>query len=56
MKSSNIPNKVVNVCVCQRQEHLSQLYERRVVRKARVIVDDNSHILAKHYQLLPSGS
>ena len=26
---------------CQRQEELSQLYERRVVRKARVIVDDN---------------
>ena len=26
---------------CERQEQLSQLYERRVVRKARVIVDDN---------------
>ena len=39
----------------ERQEHLNQLYERRVVRKARVIVDDNSHVLAKHYELLPSG-
>ena len=26
-----------------------------MVRKARVIVDDNSHVLAKHYELLPSG-
>ena len=58
MKSKNVLNKVVNVCgkvVGVRQEHLSQLYERRVVRKARVIEDDNSHVLAKHYKLLPSG-
>ena len=51
-------NKVVNVCgkvVGESQEQLSQLYERRVVRKAGVIVDDNSHVLAKHYELLPSG-
>ena len=41
--------------VGERQEQLSQLYERRVVQKARVIVDDNSHVLAKHYELLPSG-
>ena len=58
MKSKNVLNKVVNVCgkvVGERQEHLSQLYERCVVRKARMIVDDNSHVLAKHYELLPSG-
>ena len=58
MKSKNVLNKVVYVCgkvVGERQEHLSQLYERRVVRKARVNVDDNSHVLAKHYELLPSG-
>ena len=45
MKSKNVLNKVVNVCgqvVGERQEHLSQLYECRVVRKARVIADDNS--------------
>ena len=54
----NVLNKVVNVCgkaVGERQEQLSQLYKRREVRKARVIVDDNSHVLAKHYELLPSG-
>ena len=58
MESKNVLNKVVNVCgkvVCERQEQLSQLYERRVLRKARVTVDDNSHVLAKHYELLPSG-
>ena len=58
MKSQNVLNRVVNMCgnvVGERQEHLSQLYERRVVQKARVIADDNSHVLAKHYELLPSG-
>ena len=54
MKSKNVLNKVVNVCgkvVGERQEQLSQLYECRVVRKARMIADDNSHVLAKHYEL-----
>ena len=58
MKSKNVLHKVVNVCgkvVGERQEHLSQLHECRLVRKVRVIVDDNSHVLAKHYELLPSG-
>ena len=63
MKSKNVLNKMVNACgkvVDKRQEQLSQLYERLVVRKARVIVDDNSHddnshVLAKHYEFLPSG-
>ena len=58
VKSENVLNKLVNVCgkdVGERQEQLSQLYERRVVRKARVIVDDNSHVLAKHRELRPSG-
>ena len=41
--------------VDERQEYLSRLYERRVVRKARVTVDDNSHVLAKCYEILPSG-
>ena len=58
MKNNNVLNKVVNVCgkaVGERQEQLSQLYERRMVRKARVIADVNSHVPAKHYELLPSG-
>ena len=40
--------------VGERQEQLSRFYERRVVRKASVIEDDNSHVLAKHCELLPS--
>ena len=59
MKSKNVLNKVVNECgkvVGERQEQLSQLYERCVIREARVIVDNMfSHVLAKHYELLPSG-
>ena len=50
VKSKNVLNKVVNMCgkvVDERQERLSQLYEHHVVWKARVIVDDNSHVLAK---------
>ena len=38
MKSKNVLNTVVNVCgkaVKERHEQLSQLYECRVVRKAR---------------------
>ena len=58
MKSKYVLNKIVNVCdkaVGERQKQLSQLYEQCVVRKARMIVEDNSHVLAKHYELLPSG-
>ncbi len=48
---------MVNVCgkVVVERQHLSQLYECRVVRKARVIVDNNSHVIAKYYELFPSG-
>ena len=58
MNSKNVLNRVENVCgkvVGERQEHLSQLYERHVVQKVRVTVDDNSHVLGKYYELLPSG-
>ena len=58
VKSKTFRNKVVNVCgkvMRERQEQLSQLYERRVVWKARVIMGDNNHALAKCYELLPSG-
>ena len=51
MNNRNVLKKVLNVCgkvVGERQEHLSPFYERDVERKARVIADDNSHVLAKH--------
>ena len=48
----NVCGKVVGES--EKQEHL-KLCERRVVWKARVTVDDNSHVLAKYYELLPFG-
>ena len=38
-----------------KQECLSEVYERRVRKKARAIMNDDSHILAALYQMLPSG-
>ena len=49
------PRFVKSPLSCERREQLGQLYERRVVQKAMVIVDDNSRVLAKQYELLPSG-
>jgi hypothetical protein len=37
------------------QQSLSVLYERRVKRKASNICTDRSHVLAHHFELLPSG-
>ena len=51
--------RVVNVCskvVEERQANVCDLYACRVVPKARMIASDNSHVLAQHYELLPSGS
>ena len=44
------PDKILYlVNVCHRP------HSGRVVRKARVVAEDNIHVLAKHYELLPSG-
>ena len=58
VKNKNVLNKVVNVCskiVGVKQNGLNVLYERRVVRKANVIVNDRMHGLSQYYELLPSG-
>ena len=55
VNSKNVLNKAVNVCgkaEGKRQKLLSQLYERRVVRKARVIINDNSHVLMSFFRLV----
>ena len=44
--------KLCGKVVGERQEYLSQLYERRVVWKTRVIVDYNSHVLARLLHLV----
>ena len=58
VKSKRVLNDVVNVCskvIGRKQVGMQELYERRVERKAREIANDDSHVLAKHYELLPSG-
>ena len=58
VKSKNVLERVVNVCgkiVGVKQESLSVLYERRVYKIGRKIACDDSHALARHYELLPSG-
>ena len=58
VKSKNVLERVVNVCgkiVGVKQESLSVLNERRVYKKGRKIASDNSHALARHYEILPSG-
>ena len=56
--SKNVLERVVKVCskvIGERQRGLSELYECRVDRKARNISRDTSHVLAKNFDLLPSG-
>jgi hypothetical protein len=58
VRNKNVLNRVVNVCgkvVGESQMSLCMLYERRAARKAKAIISDGSHVLAQHYELLPSG-
>ena len=58
VRSKKVLNDVVNVCskvVGKRQLCMQELYESRVKRKARRIVNDQSHVLAKYFEVLPSG-
>ena len=51
-------NDVVTLCskvVGKKQACMQDLYERRLKRKARQIAGDQSHVLAKFFELLPSG-
>ena len=34
---------------------MPELYERRALKKARQILNDECHVLAQCYELLPSG-
>ena len=58
VKNKSMLNRVVNVCskiVGTQQKGLMELYECRVLRKASAIACDECHVLANHYELLPSG-
>ena len=58
VKNKNVLERVVNVSgkvTGEKQQSLSELYERRMVKKAGMIARDSVHILAQYYNLLPSG-
>ena len=58
VKNRNVLERVVRVCgkvVGERQRGMNELYACQVVRKARMIVNDRTHVLAKYFELLPSG-
>ena len=58
MKNRNVLHRVVNVCskvVGEKQLSMNELYERQVRKKASAIANDKCHILAQHFERLPSG-
>ena len=58
VKNKNVLERVVRVSgkvIGKEQESLSKLYERRAIQKAKAIAMDSTHVLAQHYELLPSG-
>ena len=57
VKNKNMLARVVNVfstIVGERRESLSELYESRAMRKGRKFAGDSAHVLARHFELLPS--
>ena len=49
---------VVNVCskvIGKKPIGLQELHDKQIKRKVRKIASDNSHVLAKYYEFLPSG-
>ena len=58
VRSKKVLNDVVNVSskiVGMKQKGLQELYERRVRKVAKQIACDDGHVLAKYFELLPSG-
>ena len=58
VRGKKVLNDVVNVCskiVGKKQACMQDLYKRRLKRKTRQIAGDQSHVLAKFFELLPSG-
>ena len=58
VENKNVIAKVVKVCsktLGEGQKSMNELYECRVKRKALSVCGDESHVLARCYNLLPSG-
>ena len=58
VRSKRVLSDVVNMCrkfVGVKQVGMQELYERRAPKKARQILNDESHVFSQCYELLPSG-
>ena len=58
VRSKRVLNDVVNIyskVVGVKQVGMYELYERRALEKARQILNDERHVLAQCYELLPPG-
>ena len=58
VRGKKVLNDVVKVCskvIGKKQACMQDLYERRLKRKARQVAGDQSHVLVKFFELLPSG-
>ena len=57
-RSKRVLSDLMDVCnkgVGAKQVGMQELYERRDLKKARQILNDESHVLARCYEFLPSG-
>ena len=58
VRSKHVPSDVMNVCsevMGAKQVGMQELYERLALKKARQILNYESHVLAQCFILLPSG-
>lgn len=58
VRDKNCLNGIVKVCskiIGVKQEHLSSLWNKRVVKKAKGMIAQHDHILSTEFSLMPSG-
>ena len=58
VKDRNCLNNIVKICskiTGVKQSDLNTLWQRRVVQKARCLIDQPDHILSSNFALMPSG-
>lgn len=58
VKDKNGLNSIVKTCskiIGVRQEDLGSLWDKRVINKAKGIIDQHDHILSGEFKLMPSG-
>lgn len=58
VKDKNHLSNIVKVCskiIRVQQEDLCSFWDKRVVKKAKAIMEEHDHILSAEFQLMPSG-